>query len=301
MENILNWGIEIVLWLQQFNPTLDLPFSFFTFLGEEIFLLLLLPGIYWCLDRTLGVRVTILFLLSLYLNNAAKVLANQPRPFEYDTRVRMLFATEGRGFPSGHTQSAVVIWGYLATQLKRRWATALAALLMGLIPLSRIYLGVHFPTDLLGGYLLGAAALLLYLWLEPAVEARLAEMRFEALLSTAILLPFALLLLYPSMDKGGIMVAAIFLGTGLGLLLERRRVGFTAEGLWWKRALRFIVGVMGLLVLWGGLRALFEGLEPFYLLRFIRYLLVGLWVTWGAPWLFVKSRLAQRAPAPQAW
>ncbi len=296
MESILDWGIDIVLWFQKFSPTLDLPFSFFTFLGEELFLLLLLPGIYWCLDRTLGVRVTVLFILSLFFNNAAKVLGNQPRPFEYDTRVRMLFATEGRGFPSGHTQSAVVIWGYLATQLKRRWATALAALLMGLIPLSRIYLGVHFPTDLLGGYLLGAVMLLLYVWLEPIVEARLAEMRFAALLSIALLLPFVLLLLYPGMDEGSVMIAATSLGTGLGLLLERRQVGFTAEGLWWQRALRFIVGVIGLLAFWGGLRALFEGREPFYLLRFTRYSLLGLWVTWGAPWLFVKFGLTERAP-----
>jgi membrane-associated phospholipid phosphatase len=296
MANILDWGIDVVLWFQQFSPTLDLPFSFFTFLGEELFLLLLLPLIYWSLDRALGVRLTALFILSLYLNNAAKVLGNQPRPFEYDTRVRMLFATEGRGFPSGHTQSAVVIWGYLATQLKRRWATALAALLMGLIPLSRIYLGLHFPTDLLGGYVLGAIVLLLYLWLQPTVEARLAEMRFAALLSIALLLPFALLLLYPGVDKGVITMAGTALGMGVGFLLERRWLRFVVNGTWWKRALRFILGAIGLLALWGGLRALFAGLEPFYLLRFIRYLFVGLWVTWGAPWLFVKFGLAERAP-----
>jgi len=68
----------------------------------------------------------------------------------------------GGGLPSGHTQGAVVVWGYLVSQFRRRTLWILAGFLMIGIPLSRLYLGVHFPTDLLGGYILGALCLTIY-------------------------------------------------------------------------------------------------------------------------------------------
>ena len=119
-DDILDWGIEVVLWFQQFSPALDLPFKSLTFLGNLEFFLILLPVIYWCLDRRLGVRLLILFLISAYINSAAKVIADQPRPFEYDSRVKALVPAGGGGLPSGHTQRAVVVWGYLASQVRRR-------------------------------------------------------------------------------------------------------------------------------------------------------------------------------------
>jgi len=175
MEPIMDWGVTIVLWFQQFSPALDVPFSLLTFLGDEEFFLLLLPFVYWCLDRRTGARLTVLFLLSMLVNYVAKALGAQPRPFQYDARVRMIREASGYGLPSGHTQSAVVVWGYLGTQLRKRWLWVVVAVLVIFIPLSRVYLGVHFPHDLLGGYLLGAVCLALFLWLGPRVEGGISQ------------------------------------------------------------------------------------------------------------------------------
>ena len=60
MKPFLDWGIEVVLWFQQFSPALDLPFKSLTFLGNLEFFLILMPLIYWCLDRRLGARLLIL-------------------------------------------------------------------------------------------------------------------------------------------------------------------------------------------------------------------------------------------------
>ena len=130
MEDALNWGVGVVLWSQQFSPALDLPFKILTSMGGEVFFMLILPLIYWCVDRRSGIRLTILFLLSSYLNLAAKVLADQPRPFQYDHRVQQLYKAGGGGFPSGHTQNAVVVWGYLALQFRRRRLWIVAGFLM---------------------------------------------------------------------------------------------------------------------------------------------------------------------------
>lgn len=289
MEGVLDWGVQVVLWFQQFSPALDAPFRLFTFLGEEEFFLLLLPLIYWCLDRRTGARMTVVFLLSSYLNSAAKVLAGQPRPFAYDPRVQALTEATGGGLPSGHTQNAVVVWGYLASQFRRAWLWVLAAALMVLIPLSRVYLGVHFPTDLLGGYILGAAVLLLYLRLEPRTEAWLEEAGLGWQLGLALGVPAALILLFPTAD--GVTTGATLMGMAVGFVLERRWVQFDSAGIWWRRALRFLIGVPVLAGLWMGLRLAFAGMEPEPLLRFLRYGLVGLWGGLGAPWLFVQLRL----------
>ena len=95
MEGAWDWGIRVVLWFQKFSPTLDLPFKTLTSMGGEVFFMLLLPLIYWCVDRRSGIRLTILFLLSSYVNLGAKVLADQPRPFQYDHRVRQLYKAGG--------------------------------------------------------------------------------------------------------------------------------------------------------------------------------------------------------------
>jgi len=294
MERFLDWGVEVIIWFQQHSPTLDLPFKVFTFMGDQLFFMLLLPLVYWCLDRRAGARLAILFLFSAYLNAVAKVLAAQPRPYQYDPRVLQLYKAGGGGFPSGHTQNAVVVWGFLASRARHVLLWVLAGLLILCIPLSRLYLGVHFPTDLLGGYLLGLILLLLYLWLEPTVEAWLGKKGLMWQLCIGFTVPLLLMFLIPSNLKYGIVAGATLLGMGLGFALERRWVRFESGGTWWKRLFRFLTGLPILFTLYLGLRAAFHGLEPVQIYSIIRYALVGLWSGLGAPWLFVRLGLADR-------
>jgi membrane-associated phospholipid phosphatase len=291
MSDILKWGIQVVLWFQQFSPWLDLPFITFTFMGEEATYLLLLSGLYWCVDRRIGAWVTVLFLLSAYFNAAAKVFFDQPRPFEYDSRVRQLVLASGRGLPSGHAQNSLVVWGYLATQFRRAWLWWLAGLLIIFISLSRIYLGVHFPTDIVGGHLLGASLLFLYLWLEPGIETWLKDKSLIWPLSLTTAASLLLIWFFPT--ESGITAGAALFGLGSGFILERRWLGFEAGGPWRQRLLRFAIGAIVMMGLWLGLHFAFFGLEPTLLLRFVQYALIGLWGAFGGPWFFARLRLAE--------
>lgn len=281
------------MWLQGFSPALDVPFQFLSLLGNEGFYLLLLPLVYWCLDKRTGARLCFLFLLSAYINSGAKELLNQPRPFEYDARVRPLVQAEGGGLPSGHTQHSVAVWGYLAMRLGRPWAWMGAVLLMIGIPLSRLYLGVHFPTDLLGGYILGAFLLLVFVRAAPRVEGMLTAWGPARQLAIAVILPGILILALPSGARSGLSAGATLMGIAVGMVIERRWVGFDSAGPFWKRVIRLVVGLSVALGVWVGLKAAFASLGPEPLFRFIRYSLLGLWTAVGAPWAFLRMGLAQ--------
>ena len=292
MEPFLDWGIEVVLWCQQFSPALDLPFKILTFLGNLEFFLVFMPLIYWCVDRRTGARLLVLFLLSASLNAIAKVIADQPRPFQYDNRVLQLAHAGGGGLPSGHTQGAVVVWGYLASQIRSANFRMAAGFLMIAVPVSRLYLGVHFPTDLLGGYIMGAALLLAYLRCAPKVETWLAAKGVIWQTLAAAILPILLLFISPRESRYALSACGALMGFLPGIALERRWIRFRSTGSPLRRSLRFAVGLIALLGIWLGLRAAFSGLEPASLFRVVRYAAVGLWGALGAPWLFVRLKLS---------
>lgn len=292
MKSLLDWGVAVVLWLQQFSPALDLPFKAVTFLGDETFYLMFMPLVYWCFNRRIGARLFILLLISAYVNAIAKVLANQPRPFNYDQRVRPIVPADGGGLPSGHTQNAVVIWGYLAVWSRKAAAWAAAGFLMVVIPLSRVYLGAHFPTDLIGGYLLGALILIIFLRLAPRLEIWLAEQSFARQILISLAGPTILILLNFGGNKAALSLVSVLMGVCTGVVLERRYVGFTCKGIWWKRLLRYLLGTALIFLVWGGLKFVFADLQPAGLFRCLRYTVVGLWGAFGAPWVFVRVKLA---------
>jgi membrane-associated phospholipid phosphatase len=294
MEPIWQWGLDVIRTVQLVaGPALDAVFKAITFLGEEEFFLILLPLIFWCVDFAVGVRLAIAFLLSTYVNTGLKDLFAHPRPFEFDPTVQRHFAgVGGYGLPSGHSQSAVVVWGTIAAGFRKAWLWIVAVVLAVLIGFSRIYLGVHFPTDVFGGWAVGAAFLALYLALEPRVAAWLKRAGLAVQLALAVAVPLVLLLIYPTDDT--VKPMAVLAGMGVGIALTGQVAPFSASGPLWQRAVRFLVGAIGLLVFYFGLKLVFpaEGEPLYFALRIVRYVLVGLWAGLGAPWLFRRLRLA---------
>jgi membrane-associated phospholipid phosphatase len=143
------------------NPFWDVFFRFVTDLGSPTVYYIAVAPLFWVVDRRRAAALFLLVLIAGYLNNYAKLVLAAPRPDPALTRVLDLrpYQSGSNGFPSGHAQIAVAFWGYLASWVGRGWFTALAVLMIALISFSRLYLGVHFPLDVIGGLVLGAASL----------------------------------------------------------------------------------------------------------------------------------------------
>lgn len=298
MEPIWNWGNQFIVTIQTIHsPGLDAFFNAVTFLGEEEFFLLIFPLVIWVVNKTVGYRLAYLVLISITLNTWAKLIFNHPRPFDWpsETTSPVLKLNErawGPGIPSGHAQTSLVLWFYLAHKLKQGWFWLLAVLLFVLVSFSRIYLGVHFPTDVLGGAVLGLVILLLFLKLEPQFVSGLSQAP-SLLIGLALVVPLILIWIQPHQDAVATM--STLSGFSLGIIFEQHKVDFQVAGPIIRRLIRFVVGLILLVVIFETLALLVPPPDNIFHFpaTFTRYAIAGFWVSGGGPWLFTQINLAQ--------
>jgi membrane-associated phospholipid phosphatase len=335
MQVLIDGGISFIIALQSaVGDWFISPMRFFSYLGNEEFFLLVMPLIYWSVDSALGLRLAFILLTSNLFNHIGKWVFAGPRPYWLSSHVRALWSTETTfGIPSGHAQNAASVWGMFAAYGRRVWIWVVCILIIFLIGFSRIFLGVHFPHDVLFGWLLGAVILWAFVRFWEPVSAWIAKKN----LSQQILIAFAVSLLFIVLGYGTWMFRSgyqvpetwtsnsILAGTELpdpidanGIFTSAGTFFGMAAGAAWiisvggyqvssgvlslskdplgKRAIRYVIGLIGVLFFYIGLGAIFPRGDGFifYLLRYIRYVLVGWWVVGGAPWIFVRLKLVER-------
>ena len=317
MEELYQLSLALTTLLQEAFPQLLGLMTLVSALGSEEFYLVFLPAFYWSIDKRLGRQLGYFFLLSGLLNNILKNVFRQPRPFWLDPSIQGGEA-EGYGLPSGHVQNATVVFLLLAAHLRRGWVWVAVFLYIALMGLSRLYLGVHFLQDLAVGFAVGLMIFGAFLVWQQRFFERYSKQILGRRLLLMVLIPTVLAAIYvgallligppdldvpwasfiPAAELNGhedvVSTVAGLLGFGIGTLLESSRVRFRADGPIWQRVARYVFGIVVAVAIWAGLRAVFPA-EPEWLalpLRFVRYLLLLLWVTYFAPWVFVKLRLA---------
>jgi membrane-associated phospholipid phosphatase len=285
--------METITFLQGFaSPGLDSFFRFCTQLGGTNAYIVFLLTVYLAVDSRLGRRVGAFVLVGYYLNFHLKGLLDTGRPFELDPSLgrtpeaRIVYS--GPGFPSAHAQMSVTFWGYLAWWLRRFWVWGVAALLITLISLSRLYLGMHFPADVLGGFAVGALYTLVVALAEPLWPG-LRRVPKGLRLALGLLVPLLLMLLLPppgqepDLITGGL---AAFLTAPL--LLPYR----SPRPLWKRLAVALVGIVLVFAVLSASSLLLPEAFKRNPLGGFVRYLLIGYVGLLLTPWLAQRSRLA---------
>jgi len=297
VTEILELGIDIIHWLEAFrSPLLNQFFFVVTDIGSTAGYLAMLPILWWAFSWKLGARLFVALVLSIYINTLIKDLVSLPRPFVY-ADIANLRAPGEFSFPSGHAQQAAVFFGLLALHFKKRWFTTVAALTVFLIGFSRVYLGAHFPSDVLAGWTLGAAIAWGYArWSETLAE-KAAGLSLNAQVLLVICLPIALALLNPSRNTA---LAMGGLAGALGGLVFAYHQGLYQEGMQARsRRAWLVVGLLGLPLIYFALRLLSPGQDSvyYYLYLWLRLAAIGLWVSFLVPRIVAVIRDRRQAPA----
>ena len=321
LPEIYRWGIEFIKVIQQVeNHVLTALMNFITTLGSGYFFLLIILFIFWWIDEKKGLRFAVLIIVSAWINSFMKEVLQQPRPFHIDPSLGLVTAT-GYGAPSGHAQNSLIFWLPIAAWLSQIWTEkkrffiwALAIIIVVLIGFSRLYLGVHFPTDLLVGWAIGFVILALWFIPGPFLTEKLssANIRIQNISAAAAALIMNGLLVD---DR---TLPALFLGFCLGYNIMKQRFPFYAAGEingikpdLKTKLFRCLTGFASMAILFIALRFILPGegslfaniplwgnASPLYETgNFIRYGILGFWASAGAPYMFQSMGLAANSKA----
>ena len=167
--------MELLYWFETIRtPALDAAMSLVTRLGEETFFMVAALFVFWCVDKRRGYYLLAVGFTGTLINQWLKIVCRVPRPWVRDPHFTIVESARdgaaGYSFPSGHTQSAVGVFGGVARVTRRWWLRCVCLVLLVLVSVSRMYLGVHTPADVGVSFAVTAALVLL---LYPLIESTL--------------------------------------------------------------------------------------------------------------------------------
>jgi membrane-associated phospholipid phosphatase len=314
---------RIITALQACGDWLTPIMKFFTWLGYPQAYMLIIAVIYWSIDRKLGLRLGLYLPLLASLNSLLKQAFHAPRPYWLNPEINTPLVSNGFGMPSGHAQAATV-WLYAAYHLKKRGGWFVAVFLVLMIGVSRAYLGVHFPSQVVAGWMTGIALLVIVVRAEHRVISWFLKQQFTAQLllltgSTLLILVLGILIgwlwrnweiplewirnseqklgdpgesILTSVGLGAVAGnAGGFLGVSLGALLYHRKGWFSCGGRLWKRIIRSLGGLLMLF----GLFLLLLWISPeessilwYPVWRFGGFFLLAISTVYGIPRIFSR-------------
>lgn len=270
-------------------PVLDEFMLLITRLGEETAFLVVALLLFWCVDKRQGYYVLSVGFLGTLSNQFLKLLCRVPRPWVLDKNFTILEqareAATGYSFPSGHTQSAVGTFGAVAYKEKNKLIRLVCVLICVFVPFSRMYIGVHTPSDVL---VAAGMAILFTVVLHPVVYKHNGKY-FPALLAGLLVLSAAFLAYvelwqFPADIDAHNMQSAVknaytLIGCMAGLIVvyfvDEKWLHFSTKAVLWAQVAKFVLGLLVVLAVKEGMRAPLEALFNGHMVaRSMRYFLI---------------------------
>lgn len=176
------WEVALQAWIQAHLGSFGIAImSFLTLFGEEVMVIAVLGYLYWCYDKAFGKFIGTNVVVGVVLNPLLKNLVLRRRPYFDHESIRCLkpvdagadiydIAAQGYSFPSGHSLNSAIVYGTMPVYRKKKWLYAIAFLMPLLVGVSRVALGVHYATDVLAGWALGAGVVCLISFLQRRIR-----------------------------------------------------------------------------------------------------------------------------------
>ncbi len=278
-------------------PVLNEFMLLITKLGEETAFLVIALVVFWCVDKKKGYYVMAVGFFGTLFSQWMKILCRVPRPWVKDPNFTILEAARkaagGYSFPSGHTQSAVGTFGAIAATTRMKTVRTVCVVLAVLVGISRMYIGVHTPQDVLVGALMSAVLIfVLYPFMIKNDGKGIAAMIVVLTACTSAYLIFMETYAFPedtdahnlqSALKNAYTLAGCMAGLLVAYPLEKKFVRFEENAVWWAQLLKVVLGLGLVLAVKEGLRSPLDALFAGHLVsRAVRYCLIVLFA--GLAW-----------------
>ncbi len=287
------------------NPVCDILFSFITLFGEETLFMAIGLIFFWCVSKYQGYYLLCTGFVGTMINQFLKMVFRVPRPWVKDPSFTIVESARegatGYSFPSGHTQTSVGLFGGIARANKTLWLRISAIALCVLVPLSRMYLGVHTPMDV--GVSICVALLLVFvgypLFQKAADSPKLMYIMLTVL--TAISVAYLCFISFYQFPKevfavenahnytSAVKNAYTLLGCMLGFIVvytvDHKWTKFDTKAVWWVQIIKIAGGLAIVLAVKELLKLPLNAIMPAFentWARLIRYFLVA--VVGGALW-----------------
>lgn len=283
------------------NPILNTLFLILTISTEVPVIVILTAIIYWCINKRYGQKLLFALISNIAINTGIKEFVKAPRPIGKPglESLRVSTAT-GYSFPSGHTQTATAFWTSLIIILKERLIYILGTIMILGVGLSRLYLGVHWPIDVIGGWIFGIIFTLIFTKIFDIVDKNK-----DYKLLFLFLIPFIIFIFIVKSESYTEMFG-LLVGFIIGYIVEDKFIQFKTiddykkevdlnfkvksnKDYIVKSVYRFILGIFTLATLYLILKLIIPDYQVF---NFIRYLIISLYAVAGVPALFKIVKLA---------
>lgn len=284
--------LEFLKWLEGLRTSfLNTVFEGITVLGEETLIILLVVALWFAFDKKLAQQVFFVTATSLSVNGIIKNFAQVPRPFTKGISCVRLDTATGYAFPSGHTQGFATWSSFFAAKFKKAWLSILVAILVAAVAISRLYLGAHYPSDVIIGIALGTGIAVLGNYLFAKVK----DVKKLYLGTLLFLTPFVVYFLFvadplfadlfKTFGMVGGMVAVSF--------LDEKTEPLSYDVAWWKKIIRIVLGVVVAVALKEAIKRVnvFDVMQISLLIDAARYFVVVMAVGYLCPFLFKKCKL----------
>ncbi|MDL2206326.1 phosphatase PAP2 family protein [Eubacteriales bacterium OttesenSCG-928-N13] len=289
--------IEILLWFAQLrNAFCDNLFLILTQFGDQTILVVLVCLMYWCLDKRVAQHMMFSFFLGGMINQLLKITFCIPRPWIRDARLipveGAVHAATGYSFPSGHTASATAVYGSLAMNTKSFGVRMGSIALVLLVGVSRMYLGVHTPQDVITSWVIGVMLLFVLRKLMALLDRHPTWDRAALIIGLAFgvaLILYAQFKSYPigadGMIKDSYTTAGLSIGLFIGWFWERRSIQFDTNAKPVMQIVKLLVGV----AIVAGIKAIpSEGIIDWRIVTTLKHAVIALFVVAIWPMLFAK-------------
>ena len=291
--------LSILQFLQNVrNPILNILFLGLTMSAEVPVIVVFTAVMYWCINKKYGQKLLFSLVGNIALNTGIKEYVKAPRPIGVEGLESMRVETAtGYSLPSGHTQIATTFWVSLMTIFKKNWLYILGTIMFLGIGISRLYLGVHWPIDVLFGWTFGIIFTLILGKIFDIVDENKKYYLLFILLTPLVIVAFLL----KSVDY--VKMLGLFTGFVLGYIVEDKFIQFNTGnnntvnssnknnskykyvGI---NVYRLIIGIFTLAIVYLGLKYIMPSTIIF---DYIRYSLVVFYAVAGVPALFKVFKL----------